>query len=185
MVEDSFAADNTVDQIQLRQDWEKMTDVHQFFGMLKKHNISRTQSFRLIGEDYAQAFAPEAFEKILVAAADVGLSIMCFVGNKGGIQIHTGAIKTIKRMGPWINILDPEFNLHLLDGNIAEAWLVRKNSSDGIITSLELYDEKGDTIAQFFGERKEGNKENPYWTDLAQSVLTLSKNAAPMAHAAV
>lgn len=178
--EPNYTADDDVDQCQLRKDWEAMTDVHQFFGMLKKYNISRTQAFRLIGEDYAQAFSPDVFEKILTAAAAVALPIMCFVGNKGGIQIHTGPVNTIKRMSPWLNILDPEFNLHLLETGIAEAWLVRKNSKDGLITSLELYDNAGGQITQFFGQREEGNKENPYWTDLAQSVLTLSENESPL-----
>jgi hypothetical protein len=41
---------------------------------------------------------------------------MCFVGNRGCIQIHTGPVKNIKIMGPWLNVMDPGFNLHRLVG---------------------------------------------------------------------
>jgi putative hemin transport protein len=33
--------------------WRAMTDVHQFFGLLKQHNISRQQAFRLVRDDLA------------------------------------------------------------------------------------------------------------------------------------
>lgn len=166
-----YADSAQVDADALRKEWSEMTDVHQLFGMLRRYKVSREQAFELIGERWAQPFAADQVERILTEAAASELSIMCFVGNQGQIQIHTGPIKTIKRMGPWINVLDPEFNLHLMDGEIANAWLVRKPTDDGDITSLELYNANGDTIAQFFGERREGSAENPQWRTLAESVL--------------
>ena len=42
--------------------------------------------------------------------------------------------------GPWLNVLDPTFNLHLREDRIAAAWVVRKPSVNGDIHSLELYD---------------------------------------------
>ena len=35
--------------------WRAMTDVHQFFGLLKRHNLSRQQAFRLVGDDLTGA----------------------------------------------------------------------------------------------------------------------------------
>lgn len=160
-----------VDAAAFRKEWSEMTDVHQLFGMLRRYKVSREQAFELIGERWAQPFTADQVERVLTQAAADALSIMCFVGNQGQIQIHTGPVKTIKRMGPWINVLDPEFNLHLMDGEVANAWLVRKPTDDGDITSLELYNANGDTIAQFFGERQEGTPENPQWRALAESVL--------------
>lgn len=163
--------DEEVDSEQLRNDWKKMTDVHQFFGMLRRYKISREQAFRLVGAPYAEPIPPQAIEKILTTAAGTKLPIMCFVGNHGNIQIHTGVVETIKTMGPWLNVLDPEFNLHLLQPEITSAWLVRKPTEDGTVTSLEFYDIDGETIAQFFGVRQEGTPENPIWRELAESTL--------------
>ena len=166
-----YAADDQVDVTKLTEEWQQMTDVHQFFGMLKRHKVSREQAFRLVGAPHAEAVDPAGVERLLTEAAATELSIMCFVGNRGNIQIHTGPVKTIKRMGPWLNVLDPEFNLHLLESGVASAWLIRKPTEDGIVTSVELYDQSGETIAQFFGQRQEGNPENPHWRQLAESLL--------------
>jgi len=166
-----YAIDKDVDKTLLVKEWGEMRNVHQFFGLLKKHKVSRVQSFRLVGAPLAESFDPKQLESLLLSIAKTDLSIMCFVGNRGNIQIHTGPINQIKVVGAWLNILDPEFNLHLLQDNIDSAWLVRKPSVDGDITSLELYDKKGETIAQFFGQREEGNPENSVWRGFAESLL--------------
>jgi 2-keto-4-pentenoate hydratase/2-oxohepta-3-ene-1,7-dioic acid hydratase in catechol pathway len=47
---------------------------------------------------------------------------------------------TFKPMGPWINILDETFHMHLRTDHIRELWAVRKPTSDGHVTSLEAYE---------------------------------------------
>jgi putative hemin transport protein len=91
---------------------------------------------------------------------------MVFVGNPGCIQIHTGPVARIVPMGPWINVMDPGFNLHLRADHVREAWVVRKPTSDGIVTSLELFDATGETIALLFGARKPGKPEDERWREL-------------------
>jgi putative hemin transport protein len=170
------AEPDTVDSIQvdkqaLISEWQGMSNVHQFFGMLKKYQISREQAFEIVGAPLAQPVDPSQMADFLATIAQSDLSIMCFVGNYGNIQIHTGTIETVKKVGPWLNILDPEFNLHLLEENVVNAWLIKKPTVDGDVTSLELYDEKGVTIAQFFGQRNEGEAENQQWRTLVESLL--------------
>jgi putative hemin transport protein len=97
--------------------------------------------------------------------------VMVFGGNPGGIQIHTGPVAKVVVMGPWLNVLDPGFNLHLREDHIASAWLVRKPTSDGLVTSLELFDAAGDTIAMLFGERKPGHAELCAWRELVDGLL--------------
>lgn len=171
--EAEYADDAEVDAPQLRKDWDDMTDVHQFFGMLRRYNISREQAFRIAGAPYAEPVSAQVLETVLTSAAQSGLSIMCFVGNHGNIQIHTGPVSNIKLMGPWLNVLDDEFNLHLMQPRVKSGWLVRKPTEDGTVTSLEFYDDAGETLVQFFGERQEGNPENPVWRELAESTLTM------------
>jgi hypothetical protein len=69
-------------------------------------------------------------------------------------------------MGPWLNVLDPGFNLHLREDLIASAWIVRKPTADGVVSSLELFDAGGCTIAMLFGERHAGQAEQPAWRAL-------------------
>ena len=69
----------------------------------------------------------------------------------------------VKVVGPWLNVLDAGFNLHLRTDRVASAWVVRKPTADGVVTSLELFDAAGETIAMFFGKRKPGSPEMAEW----------------------
>jgi len=154
----------------LRDRWSRLTDVHQFFGMLKTLKLSRRQAVRMIGTDYAWLLDNDAVRAMFHHAAEGELPIMCFVGNRGCIQIHSGPVKSIKPMGPWINVLDETFHLHLRTDHIHEVWAVRKPTKDGHVTSLEVYAADGEMIIQFFGKRHEGESERDDWRFLAENL---------------
>lgn len=166
----------TVDD--LRERWSKLTDTHQFFGMLRTLKLSRQQAVRMIGQDYAWKLDPSAVMAMFQGASASGQPIMCFVGNRGCIQIHSGPVKSISPMGPWINVFDETFHLHLRADHIAEAWTVRKPTKDGHVTSLEAYDADGKMIIQFFGKRHEGEGERADWRSLAESLPRLAEQSA-------
>jgi len=155
-----------VDVEAFRAEFDRMQDVHEFFPLLKRHEVTRRGAIDLLDERYRDRLAPDAARRLLEAAAGSGLPIMCFVGSRGCIQIHSGLVATIKMVGPWLNVLDPGFNLHLRDDSVAEAWAVRKPTRDGLITSVELYDRGSDLIVQFFGVREPEKPENPAWRNL-------------------
>jgi putative hemin transport protein len=73
-------------------------------------------------------------------------------------------------MGPWLNVMDETFHLHLRTDHIAELWAVRKPTADGHVTSLEGLDAKGEMIIQFFGKRKEGSSERAEWRSLVEEL---------------
>nr|WP_321457981.1 ChuX/HutX family heme-like substrate-binding protein [uncultured Cohaesibacter sp.] len=162
--------DATVDVAGFRQDWRGMTDVHQFFGLLKKHKLNRLQAHRLIGDEFACKLDNGSVRTVLSLASDMKLPIMVFVPNKGCVQIHTGPIEHLKTAGHWFNILDPGFNLHLREDHIHAVWLVRKPNSIGHVTSIEVYDRDGGMIVQFYGVRDEKEDENPIWRNLVEKL---------------
>jgi putative hemin transport protein len=162
--------DANVDVDGLRRAWSAMQDTHEFFGLLKKFNVSRTQALRLAEAQFAIPVAPSSPRLMLELAAATHVSIMCFVGNSGCIQIHTGPVANIKVMGPWLNVLDENFNLHLREDLIASAWVVKKPTTEGIVTSLELFDQSGNVMAQFFGKRKPGIPELPAWREIINEI---------------
>lgn len=157
--------DKDIDWQGLRKDWEAMTDVHQFHSMLRKYGVAREQSFRNIGVDYAYPVDNVSANQVLELARDGGFGLMVFVGNRGCIQIHTGEVKKIVTHGPWYNVLDPKFNLHLNSEHIARSWVVKKPTADGIVSALEVFDKDGEIIVTFFGKRKPGQKELSEWRD--------------------
>jgi putative hemin transport protein len=162
----------------LRERWSRMTDVHQFFGLLKTLKLSRHQAVRMIGDDYAWKLADESLAAMFNHAAAGGMPIMCFVGNRGCIQIHSGPVANIKVMGPWINVLDETFHLHLRMDHVRELWAVRKPTKDGHVTSIEAYDANSQMIIQFFGQRHEGETERDDWRFLAENLPRVSESNA-------
>ena len=156
-----------IDIENFKKDWVDLKDIHQFFGLLRKYGVTRTQALRLAPSEYhAQKITKEDIVKLLEKAVEKQTPIMVFVGNKGNIQIHTGEIKRLMWHGSWYNILDPNFNMHLDMDKIAETWIVRKPTEDGIVTSVEVFNEKGDIIVQFFGKRKPGIPELSEWQEI-------------------
>ncbi|WP_459616574.1 hemin-degrading factor [Bordetella sp. 2513F-2] len=160
------AAQAVEDPAAWRAAWLTMEDTHEFFPLLRKFGISRLAALHAAGPDLAQPVERDVAERMLQAAAQTALPIMCFVGNRGMIQIHTGPVHALRRTGPWFNVLDPKFNLHLNTEAIASAWVVSKPTRDGWVTSLELYAGTGELIVQFFGARKPGRPELPAWREL-------------------
>lgn len=154
---------------ELREEWLAMQDTHEFFGLLKRHKVSRLVALRDVGPDLAQPVPLDTAERMLMDVAADDLPFMCFVGNHGMIQIHSGPVKQLRRTGPWFNVLEPHFNLHLNTDAIDSAWVVNKPTVDGWVTSLECFAADGEMIVQFFGVRKPGKPELPEWRALLES----------------
>ena len=162
--------DSEIDVEALRDGWWKLADVHDFFALLRKQGVGRRQAMRLAGAPFSRPIPTDSVKWILDQAVARDVPIMCFVGNHGCIQIHSGAVRRVVPMGPWLNILDPGFNLHLRADLIAEAYAVWKPQTDSAVHSIELFDKDGVLICQFFGERKPGQPELEGWKQIVEEV---------------
>ncbi|POP44026.1 hemin-degrading factor [Superficieibacter electus] len=165
------------DAAALDREWRAMTDVHQFFGLLKTHNLSRQQAFRLVGDDLACQVDNDTLPRLLDTVLHQGNEIMIFVGNRGCVQIFTGALEKLTPMKGWINIFNEHFTLHLRDAGIAESWITRKPTADGHVTSLELFAADGTQIAQLYGQRSEGQPEQTRWREQIDALCNEGKAA--------
>lgn len=162
----------------LRERWGAMTDVHQFVGILRKLNLSRHDAVSMVGDDYARQLDLSSLQALFAHVVEQEVPIMCFVGNHGCIQIHSGPVQNIKPMGPWINVMDETFHLHLRQDHICELWFVRKPNKDGHVTSIEAYDSERRMIIQFFGKRKEGQGERDDWRMIAENLPAIVRSHA-------
>ncbi|WP_227429793.1 ChuX/HutX family heme-like substrate-binding protein [Psychrobacter sp. I-STPA6b] len=160
---------------ELQSQWQQMTDVHQFHFLLKKLEIDRASSYYQAPEGMATPLKKEAFASLFEQARDAQCSIMIFVGNTGMVQIQTGQVHQLKRIGDWYNILDKkdtQFTLHLKDQDLAQVWCVKRPTKDGIVTCIEGFDQYGTSILTVFGERIEGEPEQAIWQEITQSLVS-------------
>ncbi|MEM6546270.1 MAG: ChuX/HutX family heme-like substrate-binding protein [Pseudomonadota bacterium] len=159
--------DEEIDRAVLRREWTALQHSHDFHRMLRELGVGREQALRLAGEDLAWRADIGIVERVLQGAAKGAVPIMCFVGNPGCLQIYAGPVQQISVMGPWLNVLDPGFNLHLRTDRVASAWVVLKPTQmRGRITSIELFDSRSTMICQIFGDRPPGEGERESWRSL-------------------
>ncbi|WP_420003852.1 hemin-degrading factor [Arenibacterium sp. LLYu02] len=157
----------------LREEWAKMSDTHQFLRLTSKLRMNRLGAYRHVGAPFVEAVETTAVDAALQALAGSGTEIMLFVGNRGCIQIHGGAIESLRAMGPWQNVMDPRFNLHLRLDHIAEAYVVTKPTQRGDAVSLEAFDAEGSIILQIFGRRTEALDSRPAWEEILRALPRL------------
>ncbi|MCJ7935441.1 MAG: hemin-degrading factor [Chryseobacterium sp.] len=162
--------DSEIDVEGFKKAWTELKDTHDFFMMTRKFGVSRTQALRLAPEGFARKIENAKVVNILEDASEKNTPIMVFVGNRGIIQIHTGNVKKTLWHQQWFNVMDPDFNLHLDVTKIAEAWIVKKPTEDGEVTAIEVFNQEGDFIVQFFGKRKPGIPELQEWKDLVAAL---------------
>ncbi|MEP4547797.1 MAG: ChuX/HutX family heme-like substrate-binding protein [Saccharospirillum sp.] len=162
----------------MMQDWRALTDVHQFNNLLKHHGVDRLSAFEAADDDLALQVDTHHIETALYACQLRQIPLMTFVSNRGAVQIHTRVPGTLRRTGPWFNILDPDFNLHLNTEGLASAWISRRPTVDGWVHSLEGFDEQGRSVVQFFGQRAEGRHEREDWRALMDELVSKAVVAA-------
>ena len=140
--------------------------MHQFNRIVGEFGMSREQALRLAPAGAARKVAPQAVRQLLEQAAGKGVAIMAFVGNGAVTQIYSGRIGKVAASGGWFNVLDPDFNLHLLDDAFRAGYVLQRAG----VTSVEFFDERGELAVTFFGVRERGKPQPKAWTELTAAL---------------
>lgn len=159
--------------------WSKLEDTHDFFSLIRKYNYSREFSLKAANGKFSFKVSKVDLLNLMEKVSKLEMDIMIFVGNPGMIQIHTGKIQKLEPMGPWFNVLDPEFNLHLRTDLIESIWIVDKPTKDGLVTSIEVFDHEENLILQMFGKRKPGIPQSDLWFQLSREYVNKTEELNP------
>ncbi|BDD03053.1 hemin-degrading factor [Aureibacter tunicatorum] len=170
MAEPATLALEEVDAEALTKGWDELQDTHDFFSLLRKHKAHRLDALKIVEGKHTYQIDPATLESMLNVASETQMPIMIFAGNRGNIQIHQDVVKKIFPMENWLNIMDPDFNMHLKTDLIDTAWVVKKPTKDGVVTSIELFDKDRTLICQFFGLRKPGSPEREDWRQVVSDL---------------
>lgn len=167
---DAVTVDSFSRRDDLRDRWGAMTDIHEFYGILQEVGVSRHVAVHTVGEDYAWPLETGCVAAALEQVAAAEMPAMCFVGSRGCVQIYGGPISTLKTAGPWLNVIDPGFHLHLRTDHIAEVWALKRPIREGHLSSIDAYDSQGRLIIQLFGARQMGQDEPADWRALVNAM---------------
>ena len=136
----------------------------------QRWTIGRIQQLHASPQHSLRRIQDDGFQIALEQAAEAGMPVTLLVGNGGALQSHTGPVRRLKQVGPWFNVLDPDFSLHLRSDGIACAWALQEQTCDGIVTSVEIFTAAGRRIANLQGQRSPGEEETSEWRALAASL---------------
>lgn len=161
------------DVVRFRDGWAALSNVHEFNALLREFGLNRHAALLHATDEFGWRLDNDALAAMMKLAASEQTPVMCFVASSGVTQIHSGPMAEIKEMGPWINVLDSTFHLHLRLDHVKELWAVRKPTGDGHVTSIEAYGANADLIIQFFGLRHRGESERNDWRFLVENLPRL------------
>lgn len=157
--------------------WRGMTDVHHFYPMLQQYNISKLDAFRSVPDDLAAQVDRQSVIEVLKTIEKEKSPFMAFVGNEAVIQVYTGPIRKIVHLQASEKLVvhgdtreGEKAVMKIALSEIDQAWVVNKKSKQGDITSLEIFDKQGNHIAQFYGQRAEGEPQDERWSALMRSL---------------
>ncbi|MCQ8116410.1 ChuX/HutX family heme-like substrate-binding protein [Methylomonas rosea] len=120
--------------------------------------------------EIADRITAPALREFMRQLAELLLPIQVLVCNHGAMQLHDGPIQNLKITGPWFNILDRGFNLHLNEMAVAGADIVQLTGGQRALTGLLVRDQNQQSIMSIFGGYDETNGENVLWRDLLKAL---------------
>ncbi|HEY4073985.1 MAG TPA: ChuX/HutX family heme-like substrate-binding protein [Herbaspirillum sp.] len=155
----------------LRADWAHLNNTEDFFARLTEFDHLRLHKLRLAGKAFAHQVANDSARILLQKMAELGSTVMTLVGNAGIVQAYQGRIKQIRSSDVWLTITSPDHRLRLREDHIDTVWVAKKPTTDGIVTSLELFNRQGLSIARFFSKPEPGRPEPREWRDSIMRLL--------------
>ena len=168
--------DVCVDQIDinaLRPDWAHVHDHHDFIERQKTFDRQRLRKLRMAGKAFAYQVANDSARVMLQRMTDFGTAIMAQVGNAGIVQAYYGKIKNIRTKDTRLKIMNNGFRLLLREEDIDSIWVAKKPTTDGIVTSLELFNRQGVQIASFLSKKSRGEPEPREWRDSIMRLMPI------------
>lgn len=146
--------------------WEAVHDAHDLHALLAQCQDGCLPYLQQMTAEAAQPVSITAARALLEGASAEGATALILVGNIGVTQAHQGPVDKVVVMGPWLNVLDPGFNLHLREDHIASAWVVVQSGLHGMFSALALLDQAGMLIALFASVAVAGKPEAKAWAGL-------------------
>ena len=101
------------------------------FQFLDKESSFNQQEKKIENNILRDVFTKASKGNIPIQIHGVGLNF---------IQYHRGNIKNIIDYGPWINVIDKKFNIHILEGKLTDSILFKYSQNNRTYYSVEFFD---------------------------------------------
>lgn len=164
---------NMIDINALRADWAHAHSPDDFLQQQEQFDQQRLRKLRLAGKAFAYQVANDSARVILQRMVEFGTAVMSQVGNAGIVQAYYGKIKNIRSGNSLMGIMNSSFRMQLREDHIDSIWVAKKPTTDGIVTSLELFNRQGTRIASFLSKKGNGQPEPKEWREAVMRLLPI------------
>ena len=107
------------------------------------------------------------------ALAKNSVSIQFYGIGPNTVQYYDGKIKNVLDYGPWINVIDKEFNIHILENKIISSRLNSFNIKNKNYHSISFFDENNNHVMGISSLKEGFDEFNHLLTDIG--LLWLSR----------
>ncbi|PID46839.1 MAG: hypothetical protein CSB47_01770 [Proteobacteria bacterium] len=159
-----------IDKGELRGRWSTIENAHQSDDLIEDFGGNRSTIYAALGEEYATRLDCGDAEVLLTLLSEHALSTNISVQNHAAVQSYCGSVKRLLRTGPWFNVLDPTFNLHLNTEQIAQVWVIKKPSDNGLLHSIDVLDNAGQSIVTIADDRLRNQPESAEWQEIVSKL---------------
>ena len=87
-----------------------------------------------------------SLRELLTALSEKAIPIQLYAFGIDCVQYHRDVIKNIVDYGPWLNVMDKNFNIHILENKIIKNILTEYVSKDNKRYSADFYDTNNDFV---------------------------------------
>ena len=109
-----------------------------FLGTIDFYFIPKNNAFEINDKKLNK----NSLRNILIKASDSKLPIQIHGLGLGCTQYHYGLVKNIVDYGPWLNVIDKKFNLHILEKNLVKSSLYTYEVNKSQYYSVEFFDDQ-------------------------------------------
>ncbi|TJZ93300.1 hemin-degrading factor [Paracoccus gahaiensis] len=154
----------------LREGWAALTGPDQLDPLALRLGMNRLGACRQAAPPFARRLPAEAGTALLRAIRVQGLQVRLQVGNPGCRQIHAGPIRSLRPMGPLLNVVDARFSLHLRTDHLAELWRLEIPTPRGPVVSVEAFDAEGASVYRCWGMAEDEGGDPAAWLSLVEGL---------------
>lgn len=123
----------------------------------------RLEELRFADAARAWPVVPASLGTLLEGAAREAVPLAVTVANAGTRQRWEGSMRTARQVGQWVTVLDDGARLQVRGDRIVHAWVARRYTMPGTLTTLELFDATGEPAVVV---SPAGDTDDPRWVAL-------------------
>ena len=159
-----------VDAKAFRRAWDGLRGAGDFADMLQRFGLSRCQALRLVGEPRARQVPTSTLRLALRCAANAMVPLSLAVDAPGVSQNYTGLVRRVEIAGELLVVVEAGVRLYANELRLATAWLVRRPSEHGTLSSLQYFDAADQLILTVAGNTTPGEPGLKRWERLVASL---------------